>query len=192
MRRGEALALTWDDVDLGDGRVIVKASLGYSSEVGFMVEEPKTASGRRVVDLDATTIDVLSDQWDAQQRLKRSMGDAFVDRGRVFTSPMGGWVHPKTISRWVVQLGAKVGAQGLTVRSLRHFHASVMLQSGQNVVVVSKRLGHSKRVHHHGHLRPLATRLAEAGRRRLQTNDGGIGMSHMEYGARYLTRHRLR
>ena len=143
MRRGEALALTWDNVDLGDGRVIVEASLGYSSEVGFMVEEPKTASGRRVVDLDATTIDVLSDQWDAQQQLKRSMGDAFVDRGRVFTNPMGGWVHPKTISRWMVQLGAKVGAQGLTVRSLRHFHASVLLQSGQNVVVVSKRLGHS-------------------------------------------------
>ena len=31
----------------------------------------------------------------------------------------------------------------MTVRSLRHFHASVALQARQNVVVVSKRLGHS-------------------------------------------------
>ncbi len=31
----------------------------------------------------------------------------------------------------------------MTVRSLRHFHASVTIQSGQNIVVVSKRLGHA-------------------------------------------------
>ena len=31
----------------------------------------------------------------------------------------------------------------MTVHSLRHFHATVTLQSGQNPVVVSKRLGHA-------------------------------------------------
>ena len=36
-----------------------------------------------------------------------------------------------------------MGCEGVTVRSLRHFHASVVLQQGQSVVVVSKRLGHS-------------------------------------------------
>ena len=40
-------------------------------------------------------------------------------------------------------LGARCGIQNLTIRSLRHFHATVMLQSGQNPVVVSKRLGHA-------------------------------------------------
>ena len=36
-----------------------------------------------------------------------------------------------------------VSIEGSLVRSLRHFHASVALQTGQNIVVVSKRLGHS-------------------------------------------------
>lgn len=31
----------------------------------------------------------------------------------------------------------------MTLRSLRHFYASVALTAGQNIVVVSKRLGHS-------------------------------------------------
>ena len=36
-----------------------------------------------------------------------------------------------------------IGEPNMTVRSPRHFHASVALQTGQNIVVVSKRLGHS-------------------------------------------------
>ena len=41
------------------------------------------------------------------------------------------------------RLGERVGHQGITSWSLRHFHASVTLQEGTNLVVVSKRLGHA-------------------------------------------------
>ena len=40
-------------------------------------------------------------------------------------------------------MGQRVGYPSMTVRSLRHFHASVTLQSGQNPVLVNKRLGHA-------------------------------------------------
>ena len=53
------------------------------------------------------------------------------------------WLNPAQLTRAVKSLGAKCGVPNLTVRSLRHFHASVILQSGQNPVVVSKRLGHA-------------------------------------------------
>ena len=36
-----------------------------------------------------------------------------------------------------------MGCPGITSRSLRHFHATIALQTGQNIVVISKRLGHS-------------------------------------------------
>ena len=42
------------------------------------------------------------------------------------------WLNPAQLTRAVKSLGARCGVPNLTVRSLRHFHASVMLQSGQN------------------------------------------------------------
>ena len=47
------------------------------------------------------------------------------------------------VTRAVQALGRRVGQTNLTIRSLRHFHASVSLQQGTNIVVVSKRLGHA-------------------------------------------------
>ena len=57
--------------------------------------------------------------------------------------PTGEWLNPAMLTRAVKSLGRRVGRPDMTVRSLRHFHASVALQTGQNIVVVSKRLGYS-------------------------------------------------
>ena len=65
-------------------------------------------------------------------------------RTRGSCSPIpGGWTNPAMLTRAVQSFGRKAGDAAMTVRSLRHFHASLMLQHGQNVVVVSKRLGHA-------------------------------------------------
>ncbi len=143
LRRGEALGLNWDNVDVDAGYVWITASLVKSRELGLILELPKTDSGRRRVDLDAGTIDVLRKHRVWQDGVKAMMREAYQDRGRVFTGAYGEWINPAQLTRVVQSLGQRVGYSGLTVRSLRHFHASVVLQSGQNIVVVSKRLGHS-------------------------------------------------
>ena len=71
------------------------------------------------------------------------MGDLYTDQGHVFADDQGNWISPKRLYDTVKRYGRRVGHPDMTVRSLRHFHASLMLQSGQNIVVVSKRLGHS-------------------------------------------------
>lgn len=71
------------------------------------------------------------------------MAPAYDDRGRVFTNEFGDWIKPYSLTHAVKALGARVGFPRMTVHSLRHFHASVALQTGQNIIVVSKRLGHS-------------------------------------------------
>ena len=143
MRRGEALALTWSKVNLGAGRLINDATLGRTLDKGLVVEPPKTESGRRVIDLDAATIEVLSRHWDIQQQTKRVRREAYAPNNMVFAGPEGEWLNPMALTRAVKRLGARVGAENLTVRSLRQFHASVTLQSGQSVVIASKRLGHA-------------------------------------------------
>ena len=143
LRRGEALGLQWDSVDLNDGCIHVVHSLVRTHTQGVILQPPKTESGRRRVDLDQGTIAVLRRHRAAQLELRLRMGPAYIDRGIVFADPLGDWVQPDRLSAAVTRLGGRAGYPGVTVRGLRHFHASVTLQQGQNVVVVSKRLGHS-------------------------------------------------
>ena len=142
IRRGEALGLLWKNVDLERGFVRIENSLVLSRERGLILEPPKTAAGRRVVDLDSVTVEVLA----AHRRRPTpdpEVRPQYRDLGIVFADEDGDWIHPERLSRAVKRVGKRVGREDMTVRSLRHFHASLMLQQGQNIVVVSKRLGHS-------------------------------------------------
>jgi integrase len=58
MRRGEALGLRWSDLDLEAKRAHVRRQL-VSVNYALHFTEPKTARGRRVIDLDAVTAAVL-------------------------------------------------------------------------------------------------------------------------------------
>ena len=78
-----------------------------------------------------------------RRRIRHALGPAYTDRGIVFPDEYGGWLQPMQLSRTVASMARSAGCPGVTLRSLRHFHASVLLQACQNVVVLSKRLGHS-------------------------------------------------
>ena len=63
--------------------------------------------------------------------------------------PYGAYYHREVLkedeelTRVLKAPGKRVEHEGMTMRSLHHFHASVVIQKGQNIVVVSKRLGHA-------------------------------------------------
>ena len=143
LRRGEALGLTWPNVNLQEGYLNVEGSVGISRELGITFDPPKSEHSRRRVDLDHRTVEVLKEYRDSQWEAIKRLGREYLDEGRVFADADGGWVNPYRLSYAVRKLGKRLGSPRLTVHSLRHFHASVALQAGQNVVVVSKRLGHA-------------------------------------------------
>ena len=77
LRRGEALGLRWEDVDLEAGRLAVRRALvPCGREV--LVSEPKTARGRRVVALDPETVAVLEGQ--AARQIQEQQSSASLDR----------------------------------------------------------------------------------------------------------------
>ena len=78
-----------------------------------------------------------------QNDLKAQLGAIYQDDGREFCNGFGDWLDQARITLAVKKLGERVGCPEITSRSLRHFHASVALQQGTNIVVVSKRLGHA-------------------------------------------------
>lgn len=142
MRRGELVGLLWDDVDLERREISVRRA---RVQAGHDVVEtsPKSRAGRRIIELDDATVGALL-SWQIRQASEaEEWGDAWQRTGYVFTYEDGTPLIPEYASRLFERLQAQAGLSGLTLHSLRHMQASLLLASGADIAVVSKRLGHS-------------------------------------------------
>ena len=141
MRRGEALALEWKHVDLDNASIRVNQSLSRPKG-GTPIETPKTESSKRTVNLDHRTTEILREHRKHQNELAAKLG---IDAPTMLfpRANQSEWTHPNNIWYAIKKLSDSIGCPDITLRSLRHFHATVTLQAGQNPVVVSKRIGHS-------------------------------------------------
>ena len=141
LRRGEALGLRWEDVDLEAGRLAVRRALvPCGREV--LVSEPKTARGRRVVALDPETVEVLKRQ--ATRQLQEQQSSAtWTDTGLVFASKDGAALHPEVVSRFFRKAVREAMLPVIRLHDLRHTHATLALRAGIHPKVVSERLGHA-------------------------------------------------
>ena len=82
-------------------------------------------------------------QW--QNRQREAVGDAWEDEdGRVFTNELGAPVFPDSMTQWFSSFIVRSGMPKVTVHSLRHTYATLMIADGVPLVVVSKQLGHTQ------------------------------------------------
>jgi integrase len=144
MRRSEMPALRWRDVDLDAGRLTVERSLEQTTAGGVKPKSPKTRAGRRTISLPAALVAELRAHWrdQQQQRLALGMGRAS-DDSPVLAAIDGGFLSPNGITKAWPRAMAEIGMPGVTLHSLRHTHASVLIASGMDVLTISRRLGHS-------------------------------------------------
>jgi integrase len=143
MRRGELLALRWQDVDLDRGQLRVEQALEETTKIGLRFKSPKTKHGRRTISLPPSIISELRSHWKAQQerRLSLGMGKSPPD-SLVFATWEGNVRHPDGLSKeWRLAMAA-LGCPQITLHSLRHTHASQLIASGLDVLTISRRLGH--------------------------------------------------
>jgi integrase len=150
MRRGEALALRWRDLDLDAGRLAVRRSVGVVKAKGAgerLVEGPTKTGQARVVDIDDDTVAALR----AYRATRASLAPDLVrDAALVLATLDGTHRHPERYSRrfveQVVQARKALGEDQLPrirLHDLRHTHATLLLADGVPVKVVSERLGHA-------------------------------------------------
>ena len=132
-------------------------TVGRSLHKGVIIEPTKTTYSRRSVDLDGDTVAVLRAHIGKQMLHRMELEGAYEDHGLVFPDGLGRPMNPMTLTRAFQSFAKRLGLQGAKVHDLRHFHASVMLQNGESLLLVSKRLGHasiSTTGHVYGHLLP--------------------------------------
>lgn len=142
LRRGELLGLRWRDVDLAGGRLSVRQAL-VSVAYETQVSDVKTGTGRRIVDLDEPVVSELRSWKRRQAEEHLRLGPGYVDSGLVFTRADGAWLQPDNFSQAFERFVSRSGLPRIRFHDLRHTHASLLLQAGVPVKVVSERLGHS-------------------------------------------------
>lgn len=142
LRRGEVLGLRWRDVDLDAARLQVEQAV---QEVAKKVstKTPKTDESRRTIELPAITVDALRRHRAAQAEQRLALGLPRDDGALMFSTLDGAPLKPSTMTKAFEHIVAKAGVQRISLKSLRHGHASQLLKQGVGVKVVQERLGHS-------------------------------------------------
>jgi integrase len=142
VRRGEALGLRWEDVDLDTATVAIRQTVtvvGREVRVGGA-----TKTGRsRVVELDARTVAVLRSVWVQQAQERLALGAGYRDSGLLFCHPDGRPYHPERFSREFSRAIERHKLDPVRLHDLRHTWATLALRAGVPLKVVSDRLGHT-------------------------------------------------
>jgi integrase len=142
LRRSEALALTWGNLDLDLCTLRVTRTLHRISGGKYVIQPPKTRKSRRQLDLPASLALLLRDYRGEIETQQLLLGKPLTDDDFVFAHPDGTPLDPSTVTH---QFGKVVRKAGLELRlhDLRHSFASIMLAAGVNVKAISQSLGHA-------------------------------------------------
>lgn len=142
LRRGEALALRWSDVDLDAGNVRVSRTLSRVRD-GLVFTEPKSQRSRRTVPMPAPLIAELRAHRVRQAAERLTAGSLWEDHDLVFPSRFGTPLDPRNALRAFAAVASRAGLDGVGLHTLRHTAASLMIAQGVHLRVIMETLGHS-------------------------------------------------
>ena len=142
-RRGEVLALRWQDIE--NGRVTIARSLSQT-KAGLTFKSTKEEN-ILVIGLPPSALAVLEEHRKRQDKFRAQFGpDYRNDLDLIFAEPDGSPFKPDSISATVSALFKRLKIpkpKGTALHLLRHSHGSHLLANGVPLPVVSQRLGHS-------------------------------------------------
>lgn len=160
LRKGETLALNWEDIDF-DNRLIYITKSVAKSENGVAYKDPKTHSSKRTVPMPDEVILLLKKYKSEYLQLKMSMGDAWHGNDNLFIQSDGKLMgrntpyqffkrHLKRYNEWIQSNPSEATALNLTelplipLHGLRHSCATLLNYLGTNIVDIAKLLGHAQ------------------------------------------------
>jgi len=156
MRKGEILALQWEDIDFNTNTIHVRHSLSYTKDKGYYLKEPKTkGSIRKVAPPPRFMVDLK--QHIHMKKKDRIQSSELWQGGTyqfVFSSDLGKPLHLDSPNRWWTRFherltkeaeaeGKKKPIKRIRFHDLRHTSATNLINKGANPHTISKRLGHS-------------------------------------------------
>lgn len=143
MRRGEICGLTWNCVDLDNGKLLINKQLqnipGKPGE--FRLISLKNNKGRSVALADSL-VNELRKHKAAQDKMREYAGELWQETGFVFTNEVGDHLSPSTVYHQFKRIAETIGLPDARLHDLRHSFAVASLRAGDDIKTVQENLGH--------------------------------------------------
>lgn len=127
MRKGEQLALTWSDIDFDNNTINIDKTTYFRN-----VTAPKTESSIRKLKMPQHTMKLIR-----ELKIQRPVESDFVVFGEAYSH-----LSETTIDVRYSEYVKKAGVKRIRLHDFRHSHASYLINQGNDIQIVSKRLGH--------------------------------------------------
>ena len=131
LRRGEVLALQWDDLDFATGELRIQRQV-YRANSKLVVSEPKTKAALRTIVLPPSLVEVM-----------KEYGQGVASRW-MFPSPAkeDSPLDPATCRKRLQIILEHAGCKKVSFHALRHTFVSTALESDMDVKTLSTIIGH--------------------------------------------------
>ncbi len=148
LRRGELMALKWQDIDLTTGILQVQRNLvRIPSKLpgkGYIESETKTKKSRRSVVIASFALEALREHRSQQLHALAAAGPLWQYNNYVFCTTIGTHIHPtRDMADPLNELLEKAGLPHIRFHDLRHTAATLLMSQGVHPKVVQEFLGHS-------------------------------------------------
>lgn len=152
LRRGELIALTWDDIDFDSKVVSVTKSTGYTGKE-TITKAPKNKSSIREIKVPGPVLELVKRYKKDQQELRLSLGDQWKGDNYIFIQWNGKQMNLSTPTHAFKDIINKYNATvedtslklpDIPLHGLRHTSATLLISENIDIRTVSARLGHAQ------------------------------------------------
>lgn len=142
MRIGETLALTWDDIDFKKREININKTVNFI-KTDFIVGPPKTENSYRTLGMNNAIYHLLKLTKKEQNVRKRELKNQYEDHNLVFSQVTGNYIYRTEINNRLNTIKKGTDYEYITVHFLRHANATLLLNNGVDLKIVSAHLGHN-------------------------------------------------
>jgi integrase len=146
MRKGEAAALQWTDIDFKDKTININKSLDFkeaSKDKQKIFGDVKTYNSKRVITMSKALANDLHFHKKFQNQNKTALNEDYhFDLNLVLCRNDGNYMPKSSLFNSFSKILKNCGLPSLPIHSTRHTHAVLLLESGADMKYVQERLGH--------------------------------------------------
>lgn len=143
MRKGEALALTWNDLNFTSNELRINKAISEGKFNRLYIKSTKTGDSR-TIKMDDKTMFILKDWKKKQKQDYFILGiNTMQPKQLVFSNERNEFIKPQKTIKWIDQIQKKYKLTKLTTHGLRHTHCSLLFEAGASLKEVQDRLGHT-------------------------------------------------
>ncbi len=144
MRKGEAAALQWTDIDLKQKSISINKTLDFSAKnQNELFGDTKTYHSIRTIRISNTLTNDLKNHIKFQNQNKLALNDLYQhDLNLVLCKKDGNFIPKSSLFNAFSRILNRAEIPAMPIHSLRHTHAVLLLETGTEMKYIQERLGH--------------------------------------------------